>query len=223
MSKIDAVFKKNNFTGLDFDSSRLIIQHHSTSVLPTIGTEQELIKLAQIELPINDESNTWKVEKIQNTNLSVTTFLNTLLVQHLEKKIPNVDIHLVASSFIEESSKLSKFSEKHQLNWLISKTTSYMCIHKKGELLIFNQFETSNTEDLLYYTLNTLELIDIDPTTCQINITGNIRNIQLNEDILSDYLHDFKIISDIQGLQANLISDIAITRNYTMLNQFLCG
>lgn len=201
----------------------MILQHQSTSILPSIGTKNELIKLAQLELPEVEDSNIWNVEEIQNTNLSATAFIDKALLQQLEKRIPNVDVHLVACSFIEESSKHSKFKDKHQLNWLISKSTSYLCAHLKGELLIFNQFETSSTEDLLYYTLNTIELLALDPINCEVNISGNTKNILLNEKVLSSYLHHFNIVSDIQGLKANLISDSAITRNYTMLSQFLCG
>lgn len=88
--------------------------------------------------------------------------------------------------------------------------------------MFFNYFNISNTEDLIYYTLNVFEQLEIEANDIDIAISGQLKFIDFNEKLAMEYLPNTNVFRELQGLKTEYLNDAAISRNFTLLNMFLC-
>lgn len=218
---LELALTKIKFLKYDYQQQQLSVFCNRNTLLPA-SLPRDLEQLAQFEIEKPNEGETWLNQNILSEKLSLSGVSNLKTIEFLQHKIPNLNVYNLASVFLDEKNKLSRFHESIMGYWLISDTISYFCIYHKNELLFFNQFEISNTEDILYYSLNVFDQLKIEPNKMKLEFSGQINSIELNLDLISEYIPDNSLGKEIKGLNTEYLNDSAIYRNHTLLNMFLC-
>lgn len=101
-----------------------------------------------------------------------------------------------SSNFIDfcfKQSKLNTFQEDVYLN--ISTTTFDICCLKNNKLVLTNTFEYFTPQDFIYFVLFTLEQINFDCETLQLNLSGIITETSYNYQYLYTYIRNISFIN----------------------------
>lgn len=218
---LSKVLRSNEQLQLDFAHIRISILETRSTLLPQ-GDETLARDIANFELGQLNQSELLLHTDISKSPVKLIAVIEEPIKNLIDQFFNNVSIHALGSSFLDETGILAKFQKQSQMFWHISKGISLSALYQNGNLLWFNRFELTNTEDLLYYTLNVLEQKSIKAEDIQLNIAGQIQSISLNQELISSYLHSVHILSEIHNLNTGLVADQAISRNFCLINQFLC-
>ena len=220
-ANVEAALNKIKFINNDYRQLKMAIHSERNCLLPT-SLPTKLEKLASIEITPPTDSESWLNENVISGKFNLLGIINKSVELVLEQTMPNLKTNNLASTFLEEEQKLTRFHKKGSCRWLISKNASYICIFKERKLMFFNYFNISNTEDLIYYTLNVFEQLEIEANDIDIAISGQLKFIDFNEKLAMEYLPNTNVFRELQGLKTEYLNDAAISRNFTLLNMFLC-
>lgn len=220
-SSIAQNWKKLIANDLDFKQVRLAVLPKSFTLCP-LGEKQSATALAKFELGECHENQTWLVKENKFGKLQTVSKVATPSVSYFETKIPNTKTVSGDWLGINAFRNLSKFQNKAQCYWVYSPNNSLVFLFNKGELLLANSFTIGNTEDILYYSFNMFEQLELNQQNVEVIFSGQLNKLNLQKDLCNKYLSNWKLANEVAGLKADLIGESAISRNFALLNFFRC-
>lgn len=109
-------------------------------------------------------------------------------------------------------------SKKVYLN--ISETYFEMVVLNKNQLVLHNTFEYHTKEDFIYYTLFTLEQLELNPEEIKLVLTGAVTKTDKIYDIIYKYIRNVSILEHQNTFQVNNTIDKLSLHNITLINSF---
>lgn len=110
----------------------------------------------------------------------------------------------------EESPRMFLHFNQHHFDCLI---------FREDQLLFCNSFEYQTPEDFLYYTLFTMEQLELDPDTLPVYLCGSVTKDDDKFSLGFQYIRNLKFIEVENPLKA-IIPDIKGHEHYLILNSF---
>lgn len=218
----DPEFLKPNCPLLESEYKRSMAFFYPVSgtLLPKFS-EEKLNELSAIQMQ-KSEGQEFRFSQLGTTGLSLSSLILVEEKELLAKAFTFTSLESFSKSFVLSNQMKSKLEGKLLLAWHISPQSSMVGVFNAGEILFYNQFNLSNTEDLLYYTLNILDELKITTSSISVLLSGRIQTLSLQKELISEYLDHWKYTDEIDGLSLNYLSEAARIRNFTLLNSFRC-
>ena len=139
--------------------------------------------------------------KLALKNVEASLFFNSYTpIAQVFKELPNLkNAHILhIGKLLIDEVKID--SEKNQVFVRLIEQNLEICIYKKGTFVFYNIFNVITNEDVVYYILNTLEQIKLDPTQTYLSLEGGISTEDLTYEYLSKYIQSVKINEEIEAL-----------------------
>ena len=142
--------------------------------------------------------------EINNIYVPFVNINNFLLDQYESFEYKNSN-----SILVRKLLDLSKNREEKQIFVHIQKNTFELVIVKNQELLLFNSFNYTSPEDLIYFILFSCEQLQLNPETIVVKILGNCSEDDANYQIIYTYIRNCSLLD---------VSKMTITLNETESN-----
>jgi len=91
-------------------------------------------------------------------------------------------------------------SEKNQIFVQLINQKLELCIYKQKEFTLYNIFEITADEDIIYYILNLIEQLKLNPSKTILSIEGGIEEDHLVIEQLSKYINEVETNTTANGL-----------------------
>ena len=176
------------------------------------------VKICYASTPVTVVPNDYMTDDLSSfLGLSAESDLATTCV-----KLNNVDANLIFNTYNPlnkvlnnlpnlknaKTSHIGKFlidnnkidSEKIQVFVHLIGQKLELCIYNKGVFTLYNVFDVTSDEDIVYYILNALEQFKVDPNRVSIQLEGGITEENVAYDHLVKYVKTVDVSREVEAI-----------------------
>ncbi|WP_179344790.1 DUF3822 family protein [Winogradskyella ursingii] len=155
-------------------------------------------------------------------NNSVNVFVPYVNVNNYILDIFGEFVYKHSSTLLIDASLQTKnSSDKPEVYLNVNSASLELLVVERGELLLFNVFQYSTKEDLIYYVLFVFEQLKLDAETTQLNLTGTVNKEDEIFNILFTYIRHVKMLKNNYTFNFSKALDIeSLHHHYLILNSF---
>jgi len=125
-----------------------------------------------------------------------------------------------SSILLEAILSLEKHSTEKKVYTYCSETYFEIVVLDKNQLILHNTFEYFTKEDFIYYTLFTLEQLELNPEEIKLILTGTITEADEIYKITYNYIRNVSILEYQNSFKVNNNINTSSLHNITLLNSF---
>jgi hypothetical protein len=155
------------------------------------GRENEYLQFAE-KLP---EEAFFFSSPLDSNNLQVLSFISSKLKKNLDARLSEITFHHGCCSFLSYlfKERFNLIDQEILINYF--KSHIYIAAFTKQDLSLFNLFEIQGTEDILKYTLITIDQMNYDRNHVRVSLFGATEKSGIAEDWGKEYFQNFRLIS----------------------------
>jgi hypothetical protein len=208
----DSGFNKTPYQSV---SVQLLSRHYT--IVPKEFSENDLKKMLYLNTGISDTEHV--LHNHVNNDVTIAFSINAPLKNFIEKTFNTAKIKHAGASAIELFLKLPSFS-KEQVFLNIHKDYIELLIKNNKTLQFYNVFKWEANEDILYFTLFTMEQYALSPSSARLTIAANIPADDLLFVLLKKYVKHVQLY--VSKLMDNPVNEIPNHYYFNILNDYLC-
>ncbi|QTV06269.1 DUF3822 family protein [Faecalibacter bovis] len=166
------------------------------TVVPNVHLSDNLSSFISLSNQSKFEAETIKLKNV-DASLVFNTYnpLNKVL-----NNLPNLKngttFHV--GKFLIDNNRID--SEKNQIFVRLIKQKLELCIYKKGVFTLYNVFDVTSDEDIVYYILNSLEQFNVDPNQVYVSLEGGITEDSIAYEHLAKYIQFIDFNREIEAI-----------------------
>jgi hypothetical protein len=188
VKKINDLFTENEYFNPPYKETRVYISGNGFTLVPSsILKSGDADKLLSFNYQIREEESV-KDEHIPSIDSNIIYAYNKDLFEVLNSRFSNIEMKHFASLQIPFYIK-SSGDNKPYLYCQLYQTYFQITIIDKGKLILYNHFNYSTAEDLLYYIVFCMEQLGLNPEFTKLRLSGEHENDDIIN-LLKDYIRD---------------------------------
>ncbi|MDZ4838723.1 MAG: DUF3822 family protein [Bacteroidota bacterium] len=165
----------------------LLIAHNQTQLVPEQLYDAEYRHtLFELNRPL-PKSERLMMERIAKPASVLLFTMPQPLYWHLTSNIPQLQINHLHSLLIANQTYTNTEPEQSQLNLNLSTKSLMLTVWKDGELQLYNNYEVSSHEDVLYYIAMAIDVLELKDDGHNINIYGQWTEMNILILLLKEY------------------------------------
>ncbi len=174
---------------------KVYVHHAGFSLVPGVlfqpGKEKEYLHFAQ---ELSEEVVCFS-SGLDSNNLQVVSFIGQKLKKNLDARYSEITLHHGSCSFLSYlfKERFNLIGQEILINYFQSHI--YVSAFTDQDLSIFNIFEISGIEDVLKYTLITMDQMKYDRNHVRISIFGATEKSGITEEWGKDYFQNFRLVN----------------------------
>lgn len=214
----DSIFFQNKMSSVSLD-----IDHQLSVIIPeALFIPEKAADYLQVAV-LGKKTNQLAWEKLRNTDAYVVYYLPKVIKQHLEDFFKNIHIHHFSSTIIDSVVRINKAENNKQLLVHHSGHRFQLIYSDQKQLLFYNDYAYSSTEDYIYFLLYAMKQLDLSPESTPIVLIGEVdRNSKLY-DICYKYIRNISFGNRPKELHYSyVLKDLAEQYHFNLYNQYLC-
>ena len=190
-TNIDNVFKSNTLLNQPFNKVSLYFDNELFTLIPKVFFDNSKIS---DYLKFNTkvlQTDEMCYDYIENTEIVIVYIPYTNVNNYFFERFGTFDFYHKTSLLIEN--ELKNLTPLTTVSIYKNSTHFYIVVTKNKETTFLNRFTIQTPEDFIYYTLFTLEQLDINPDTTPISIYGKMVKDDAYYKLAYTYIRDINL------------------------------
>tara|TARA_B100000809_G_scaffold144339_1_gene141938 strand:- start:28669 stop:29517 length:849 start_codon:yes stop_codon:yes gene_type:complete len=216
LKEVQAIFEENKLLNQSYKKVIVLHQNELSTIVPheyfDEGNLKDYLKQTVKVLPIDYIS--YDSLTYCNANVVYIPFVN--INNYLFQKYGGFDFYHSSTVLIDLLQEKQKASENHKVYINIHQNCFELIVFNKQELLLVNNFDFQTAEDFIYYILFSLEQLEQDPNTIDVELLGDIEKESELYAIAYKYIRNVKFYNNMQ--LSKEYDSISKHSNFILLN-----
>lgn len=214
----DSIFFTENMPSVS-----LSLDHQLSVVIPeALFIPEKASDYLQIAV-LSNHTNQVKWEKLRNTDTYIVYYLPELIERHLKDFFKHIQIHHFSSTIIDSALRINKLENNTQFLVHHSGHRFQIIYSNQKQLLFYNDYEYSSSEDYIYFLLYAMKQIGLSPEDTPVILTGEIDRKSTIYDICYKYIRNLSFSARPKELKYSyVLKDLPEQYHFNLYNQYLC-
>ncbi len=217
LTELDEIFKNDDLLVFHYASSAFIYLTQKSTLIPESYFHKNELK-SYFEFNHScDPLDEIHYNYLPSVNAYCAFALHSYITDEISNQVRGIRFYHQALPFIEKVLQLNSGFNKKVLNACLNFNFFDLTVTEGNRLLLYNTFQYSCKDDLVYFILFICRQFDIDPDKAELFLSGELSDMLLYYDAIREYVPNTRHIRDV-GM--NLASSLAKIKEYKYINLF---